>query len=808
MAGRDLSAELFGGASSSGRDLSAELFDKPKRKGQGVINAISGAVRGAGSIGATLLAPRDALESLIARQMGAPELQVPDRRAGMDAALTSMGAEPDSGIYKFGKLGTEVLGTMGAGGLIANAAARVLPAASQAAPLLSAIRTGGFSAPGAGMGTRIAGGAITGAASAGLVNPEDAPTGAVVGGALPPVLKGAGVAGAAIGRGIWSALTPTQQKMAQAVANMTGQRLEDVLAAVQKQGPSILGIKPTVPQILQDDAVSQLQRTVINAGDKTLRATEAAQNAQRLAGLERIAPVAGTVNEAADNAGRSIADFARPARAAESKRVAGLFEGVDPFDESAIELPIAALKASKAKYMGPGSFGKGTQAGMAIRTAEEVGTETLEAIKPMTKKAAGNPQTLEQAVRAAGGIKQNGMGELKDLGRRQSGTTGLVTKFGRPLDLLAEDMNRRGFIPDADPDTLLQALMGGRGRKVFANDRTDDSLRAMYEASMGDAPEAATVLKAVPFRTLQNFRSSLNEAWKDASMRGRNQEAAALKSMIANIDDKVSAVANGMGGETERFPAEMVKDWQDAIAAHAAKKMRYDTGPQAGMFRQGGDGQAALQGAEIPPKFFNSARSQVEDAQAFKRLVQGNPDLTRDLKSYALTDLSQQRTKDGMLSASQLEKWMASRSGALRETMTEQDRALLSEVLSGVKAADAANTLGMAKGSNTMQNAEAARRALSSGLLDSSVTDFAFNRIPIVGQFTGPVLSSLRKSSQATKAETIGGLLADPDAFAAELRGLLDRQARAQSIAGLLSSPRAAQLIYRAAPVGLSQGSR
>ncbi len=58
-----------------------------ERVGQQLGNAAAGLVRGPGSIGATILSPRDALEGFIARQMGAPELAPQDRRAAMDAGL-------------------------------------------------------------------------------------------------------------------------------------------------------------------------------------------------------------------------------------------------------------------------------------------------------------------------------------------------------------------------------------------------------------------------------------------------------------------------------------------------------------------------------------------------------------------------------------------------------------------------------------------------------------------------------------------------------------------------------------------------
>ena len=425
----------------------------------------------------------------------------------------------------------------------------------------------------------------------------------------------------------------------------------------------------------------------------------------------------------------------------------------------------------------------------------------LDAIQPLKPGRAIKSQNLEPAVRAAGGIRGRS-GELRDLGIKESGTTGLINnKSGQAEDLLAEEMYRRGFISDPDPRTLLDALRNGGGRKIYANDAVENNgLQRMLEGGMGDAPGAEIIAKPVTFDQVQNLRGSLNQAWKSASMSGSNQEAAALKGMIAEIDSSVNAVSNGKGSPDDYFPPDVVNNWREALAAHAMKKQRFDTGPQARMFRQGSDGQSAIQGAEIPREFFNSRTSQIEDAKAFQRLTQDNPQLVNALKSYAMTDAAQQTTKDGMLSFNKFDKWMDSRAGAIKNTMTESDQALLKEVLQGVKASDFAATGGMAKGSNTEQNRQAAQRAIGSGLLDSSVANVLFAKTPIIGQFTGPMLDGLRKSSQASKAQTLGGLLADPEIFSAELRKLLARQQPGQ-LRGLLREPGLSARGYRAAPI-------
>lgn len=170
-------AKKYGGTAAS----EPSMLDTIK---QGAGNLVAGAVRGAGSIGATILAPRDALESFIARKMGAPELQVPDRRKAMDEGLQAAGADPDSLLYKGGKLATEIAGTAGAGGAIAGGLARVPGVAAAAPNMLQAIRTAGMSAGNATGATnallRAGGGAVSGGVSAGMVNPEDAATGAVL----------------------------------------------------------------------------------------------------------------------------------------------------------------------------------------------------------------------------------------------------------------------------------------------------------------------------------------------------------------------------------------------------------------------------------------------------------------------------------------------------------------------------------------------------------------------------------------------------------------------------------------------------
>lgn len=183
---------------------------------QGAVNLAAGALRGAGSIGATILAPVD----MISDAMDGKGLSLESnrkRRADIDSGLTYLvGSDPDSLLYKAGKLGGEVAGTAGIGGVLASGVRAAAPLAARAGMsspallrLANAVETSGFrtgtpTAATAGqrladVAVRGAGGAVTGGASAALVNPDEAASGATIGAALPGAAKlmgaGAGAAG-------------------------------------------------------------------------------------------------------------------------------------------------------------------------------------------------------------------------------------------------------------------------------------------------------------------------------------------------------------------------------------------------------------------------------------------------------------------------------------------------------------------------------------------------------------------------------------------------------------------------------------
>lgn len=744
---------------------------------------------------------------------GQPALSEAGRaNAEREASLKQFNEENASPSFSAGRLTANIAGTAGTGGLVAN----TIRGVPRLAPLAESIASSGFRtgmAPTSfagkvlNLGTRAAGGGITGAASAGLVNPSDAGSGALIGAFLPPALAGAsalanGTAGVAR-----SLLTPTIARDARSIVDAGGYKAADlplVRQALTQQGPNIVQAPPTAPQILQNEGISQLQRTLRNAGDKSLFEAQQAQAVAREEALNRISPVTGTVQQSAENFGNALAPEVRAADEAARARTAAAFDAVDPFDETRFILPIGHMEAAQQRFLGRGTFNGGGNAQRAIDTARNIGEETIEAVAPARAGLTQDEQTLAQAVRRAGGINtatpagQAFAGELHDL-RQTPGLRGIANNGrGQPIDILAQRMHAQGFIPDDDPATLLNHLRdpdlaGGRG----ASADMDRLYQAAREAMQGDAPGAMTIARPVPFREVQNLRSSIGEAHADAVAKGRTREAAALDQMRRDIDAQVDGVAAGNGRPGENFPADIVNQWREALALHQDRMQRFRTGPQASIFRQGGDGQPAAQGAELASKFFSPRASQADDIAAFGRI--SSPQTLDLLRNYAVTDAAGQANAAGALTNAKFNRWLRTRSGAINGLFNEGERATLTGIGRDLKRADAAENLGRATGSNTAQNVQ---NALSLGLLDNPMVNGLASRTPIIGRFTGPMLDALRQSAKRGKVDRLGALLADPEQLARAIEAY--QRSSVTRPLGLAGTTALTPLAYRAAPLLLS----
>jgi len=323
------------------------IDEEPKQPGindrGGMLQNIAGGIlRGAGSIGSTIMAPIDMVARSPFKQAlnlipgGGALLQADkmlggntligrdDRRAAMDQALTTAGVNTDSGAFKTGKIGTEIAGTLGVGGAIAKpvqalAATRY---ASGMEPVMEGVarglQTGGFrigelanAGRGANAATRAITGAVTGGATAGLVNPEDAPTGAMISGALPGAVRGAGKIGSTIYQAASGLARPLTQKGQQQIAleilQASASNPSQASIALSNSSPLLPGSMPTVGQVAGDAGLAQLERTLYN-NPETQAALQNAYKAQSLARLNTLRNIAGS--EAAISAQEAARDAA------------------------------------------------------------------------------------------------------------------------------------------------------------------------------------------------------------------------------------------------------------------------------------------------------------------------------------------------------------------------------------------------------------------------------------------------------------------------------------------------------------------
>ena len=227
-----------------------------------------------------------------------------------NARVKQMNAEGKSDYEtQFGKsapanvarVGGQVAATWPLGGVLAaplKAASRSMPALT---PIAEAIATGGAragtAAPGVvgaatNLATRAAGGAVTGGASAALVNPDDAGVGAGIGAAIPVVGKVVGAVGTALGNAVRPLFNAGQERI---VGDTLRKFAADPAAAqanLTRAREVIPGSAPTAVMASGDEGLAGLSRTMQSANPQYANelATRAnAQNAARTTAIEDIA---------------------------------------------------------------------------------------------------------------------------------------------------------------------------------------------------------------------------------------------------------------------------------------------------------------------------------------------------------------------------------------------------------------------------------------------------------------------------------------------------------------------------------------
>lgn len=242
---------------------------------------------------------------------------------------------------------------------------------------------------------------------------------------------------------------------------------------------------------------------------------------------------------------------------------------------------------------------------------------------------------------------------------------------------------------------------------------------------------------------------------QQAARSGANPDpvaAAALGEMKAALDKSRDRVASGGGVAGENFSPESEALYQAANKYHSGMKDKFESGAQQGMFRTGSDNQLKTQGAEIPPKFFNSGASQIEDAKSFNKLINGDNGLAKEMRSYATTKLA-----DKPLSYSTIDKFMKAHSGAIKEIFPNADRNTLDSIRTELKSVSDAERLNLMKGSATSQNKSGEKAVGRLAAMGGRLAG-----VPVIGHIND-LINLADEHGNIGRAKSIGELLANPD---------------------------------------------
>lgn len=427
-------------------------------KGGSMQNIAGGLVRGAGSIGST------AMRVLPNALGGDTADENAQRRAQMDAGLSTIGANPDSMAFKGGKLAAEIAGTAGAGGVVANGLSKVPVIANSAPALINAIRTSGMStgspvAAGTAnalrdLAIRAGGGAVSGGITAGMVNPEDAGMGAAIGGAAPVVLKAAGLVGNKIGQVVRG---PEQS--------------QDTIAAVKAARDAGYVIPPTQAKPTLANRVlegfSGKLTTAQNASAKNAEVTNGlAAKAIGLAPDTKLTPeVLNDVRKAAGQAYEAVAELPiKPGAPADTLTNAAASAEVNPrsmvFDLRKARNDATAWFNSYARTADPDALAKANAAKSAATQlqksledyATSVGRDDLVPAMVESRKLIAKTWTVEKALnQTTGTVDARKLGAMLEKGKPLSNELKQAAEFANRFPKAAQTVEKMGSLPQSSP---------------------------------------------------------------------------------------------------------------------------------------------------------------------------------------------------------------------------------------------------------------------------------------------------------------------------------------------------------------------
>lgn len=614
-----------------------------------------------------------------------------------------------------------------------------------------------------------------------------------VGGMGGQAMGQAVVAGARAARNAFS----PNAKVVEALTRHSGLSADDLAATIRAGNEMLVeGSRPTTAQAAMNPGLSQLQRTLHNRNPVPFTLAREAQDEARrqaIAGLG--APTGANAREVAEDVGQLIARRAAPQRAAWQADREAAYRAIDPAMNSRIAAPIKQIDEIMTDVFSPGAGKPTAELSSLVGDLRSLSRQTDDLVeKARVAKGIVNTDkhSLGDAIRIWGGLNLKEGGEVRwlkesDLGRRSS-LGSFASKKGRlSLARATEKAYELGYIPDEDINLLLNKLADEAGGTPQFSMRMSEGAM-VSQAGLPEAPDEVAVL---PWRALENLRARANAIVRNPAMSQSADQKAAIKIRDA-IDAEMTRAAGGADPVWgEHFTPEMIGRAQAARRIHAEGKQRFDTGPSRDVFRYGADGLPRSQGAEVTRGFINASDSQVADAQQFMRMVGDDKGSIEAARRYALADLMQFAGSERALSPSKFKGWVDSRKPMLDVLFPKDQAKQIMAVRNDLLRAKDANSLGMAVGSNTVQNLEGKR-----GIVSRAAEVGALTRLPVVGRYAWAIENAVKQAERDRLAELLIPTMVNPDlaldAITRQQLGILGPGAdQLSSRLGILGAPSA-----------------
>lgn len=514
-------------------------------------DAAAGAIRGAGSIGATFIRPFESAE------------ENAQRRAAMDEGLAALtGADTEALAFGGGKLGGEIAGTAGVGTVLAAPlrAFGALRASPVAQRIAQSLQTAGFKT-GVGGGAigntaiRVGGGAGAGGAAAGMVNPEDAAFGAIVGGAIGPVVH----AGASVAK-------PVSEWAWNSIARPIGDMFT-------KEGPAHILRKHVVDKLGEQNVAATINAaknaTAAKAGPGMYPVKYTPTMAEAVYGLPEGSPIAAMQNSVSRMPGGPSVTFGKVEEARDAAIRAA--EGVR--DSTAAPLRQLALENANLA----GTVGSKLEQKQAV--LEKIAADRTQDVRRFSAAADraggrahyGEPQGQAAKTIVPGYPRQPGkytyMGELEGAAEKTAGKAadaslkvGEAARFNKyQLDSLAQhgyypltsdkisaSINRLRSNPGDKANTTLQKALA----------EINDTLKSVTDKTgIVDARELYTIRKLEIGNVIEKYAKD-NASWD------KRRTAGLIKDVQRAIDDAIES-SGGTG-------------WKDYLREYSGRSKSID----------------------------------------------------------------------------------------------------------------------------------------------------------------------------------------------------------------------------------------